>query len=170
MTTRSTALFLALSLTQSASPQAPPKLPLKDQNDSYAIYSAVLQTKAPNVKAWTIVQQTRDFKLCLNPAPGQEFIYRPLFDDYALKNKQAFVLERKFNLPGYTLVAPEEWTRKPPPRAFAVFSAVGFNSDHTRAAVCLWGRTSGTCNVLIKSTSVWLIDKAWRGDGCGWAA
>jgi hypothetical protein len=166
MTARPVGLSLTLFLTlSSAAPLTP-----QEEKDSYEIYAAVLQAKEPKVKVWTIVQQTRDFALCLNSAADQEFIYRPMFDDYATKNKQSFLLGRKFNLPDYTLVPPEEWNSKPPRRSFAVFSAVGFNSDRTRAAVCFWSLTSGTCSLLIKNGDVWLIDKAWRGDACFWAA
>ncbi len=122
------------------------------------------------MNAWTIVQQTRGFELCLKPAQDQESIYSPMFDDYAAKNKNVVVLERKFNLPAYTLVPPEAWGRKPALGTFAVVSAVGFNRERTRAVVCLWGRNSVTCYVLLHKGDTWQLDGDWRGNGCGWAA
>ncbi len=104
--------------------------------------------------------------MCLEPAPDQESTYRPTFDDYALQNKTEFVLERKFNLPEYLLVAPEEWTTRSAPRTLAAVSAVGFNPGRTRVAVCLWAGSSGTCYSLIKQAGAWRIDRDWRGNGC----
>jgi hypothetical protein len=68
------------------------------------------------------------------------------------------------------MVPPEAWTRGSRSRSFASFSAVGFNKDRTRAAVCVWIGSGGTCHVLIKKDDIWQIDKNWRGDGCGWSA
>jgi len=155
---------------QLASPKDPSTLPPEEEKESYDIYSTLLRIKEPNVKAWMIVQQTRAFELCLKPALDQEPTYRPMIADYAQKNKTGFVLERKFELPEYTLVPPEAWTRSSALSAFAVVSAVGFNRGRTRAAVCLWGRDSGTCYFLIKKSDAWRIDLDWRGTGCGWAA
>jgi hypothetical protein len=142
----------------------------EEEKESYDIWSTVLRIKEPRVTAWTIVQQTRGFGLCLKPAPDQESTYGPMFDDYAAKNKKGFVLERKFKLPVYTLVPPEAWTNGSALGPFAVVSAVGFNRGRTRAAVCLWGRNSGTCYVLLNRGDMWQLDGSWRGNGCGWAA
>jgi hypothetical protein len=126
--------------------------------------------KEPRVTAWTIVQQTRGFELCLKPAHYQESISGPTFDDYVAKNKKGFVLEHKFKLHMYTLVPPEAWTRGSALGTFAVLSAVGFNRGRTRAAVCLWGSNSGTCYVLLNKGDMWQLDGDWCGNGCGWAA
>jgi hypothetical protein len=142
----------------------------EEEKESYDIYSTVLQIKEPNVTGWTIIQETRGFELCSKPTRDQDVIYRPMIDDYVLKNRKTLVLERQFKLPQYTLAAPEEWTRSTNGRIFAVLSAVGFNQDRTRATVCFWAHSSGTCSILIKNKGTWQIDPDWRGDGCGWAA
>ncbi len=146
------------------------KLPSEEEKESYDIWSTALRIKEPRVTAWTIVQQTRGFDLCLKPAPHQASTYGPMFDDYVEKNKKGFVLERKFKLPMYTLVPAEALTKGSALGTFAVVSAVGFNRGRTRAAVCLWGGNSGTCYVLINKGDLWQLDRDWRGNGCGWAA
>jgi len=142
----------------------------QEEKESYDIYSTVLNIVEPDVNAWTIIQETRGFKLCSEPKPDQDRVYRSMAEDYILKNKRTLILHRKFNLPLYTLAPPEEWTRSTNSKIIAVFSAVGFNSDRTRAAVCLWARSAGTCFILVKMNDAWQIDRDWRGDGCGWAA
>jgi hypothetical protein len=151
----------------------------EDEAESYEIYSTVLKVNEPAVLEWTIVQETRAFQMCLEPAPDQQFIYRPMIDDYALKNRKSIGLQRKFKLSAYTFVTTEAWgkassiTRNPPAntqnRTFAVFSAVGFNRDRTRALLCLFANHSGTCYFTLKQEGKWEIDRAWRGGGCGWA-
>ena len=115
--------------------------------------------------------------MCLEPAGDQQSTYRPMIDDYALQNKQTVVLQRKFTLSAYTLATTEDWgksysiTRNPPKntqhRTFAVFSAVGFNRDRTRALLCLFANNSGTCYFTVKREGKWQIDRSWRGSGCG---
>jgi hypothetical protein len=141
-----------------------------NRQESYDIWSTVLRIKEPMVTAWMIVRQTRGFELCLKPAQDQESTYREMFDDYAAKNKEEFVLERNFKLPLYTLVPPLAWTTSSALNTFAVVSAVGFNRGRTRAVVCLWGRDSGTCYVLITKGGMWQLDGDWHGNGCFWAA
>lgn len=132
----------------------------EDEAESYEIYSTVLKVNEPAVLEWTIVQETRAFQMCLEPAPDQQSIYRPMIDDYALKNRKSIGLQRKFKLSAYTFVTTEAWgkassiTRNPPAntqnRTFAVFSAVGFNRDRTRALLCLFANHSGTCYFAVK--------------------
>jgi hypothetical protein len=167
---RSFAFAATLVVTLSSRGYQAPKLQIEEEKDSYAIYSTMLRIKEPRVANWAIVQQTVDFKLCLTPVPDQESVYRQMLDDYAEKNKNRFDLERKFSVPNYTLVERSEWTRSSETRSFAVFSAVGFNPSRTRAAVCLWGGSYGTCYALIKKDGAWQIDRDWRGGSCTWAA
>ena len=49
----------------------------EDEAESYEIYSTVLKVNESAVLEWTIVQETRAFQMCLEPAPDQQFIYRP---------------------------------------------------------------------------------------------
>lgn len=150
-----------------------------EEAESYDIYSTVLQVTAQAVSDWTIVRETRAFRMCLEPAGDQESIYRPMIDDYALKNKKTVVLQRKFKLSAYTLVGPEAWTSAPSStrsaptntqhQTIAVLSAVGFNRDRTRALLCFWANTSGACHFMAKQESKWQIDRSWRGSACGWA-
>ena len=163
----------------SSTTEAETSLSPEDEAESYEIYSTVLKVNEPAVLEWTIVQETRAFQMCLEPAPDQQFIYRPMIDDYALKNRKSIGLQRKFKLSAYTFVTTEAWgkassiTRNPPAntqnRTFAVFSAVGFNRDRTRALLCLFANNDGTCYFTVKQEGKWQIDRAWRGGGCGWA-
>jgi hypothetical protein len=139
----------------------------KEKEESYDIYSTVLKIKGPNVAKWTIVRETRGFEMCLKPARDQESIYQLIIDDYALNNKTTAVLQRKFKLPSYALTGPEAFDFGN--RTVAVFSAVGFSRDRTRAMACFWANDSGTCEVMVKQEDKWQIDRVWRGSGCGWA-
>jgi hypothetical protein len=141
-----------------------------EEKESYQIYSTLLEENNPRAEEWAIVQHTKAFEMCTRPAKEQESVYGPLFDDYALKNKQGLALEPHFKLPAYTMVSPEESARSTRSRSFAIFSAVGFNADRTRAAVCFWAGSGGTCQVLTKKDDIWQKDKNWRGGGCFWAA
>jgi len=149
----------------------------EEEEASYEIYSTVLKAKEPPVLDWAIVQETRAFQMCLEPARDQQVIYRPMIDDYAFKNRKTWALQRKFNLGAYTLVGPEAWTsaqsitRNPPRKhsALAVLSAVGFNGDRTRALLCFWADATGTCDFMVKHEAKWQIDRSWRGSACGWA-
>jgi hypothetical protein len=111
-----------------------------------------------------IVRQTQAFRMCLEPARDQKSIYRPVIDNYEFKNKRTLVLERKFKLSAYTLIAPEH-TRD---RTFSVLSAVGFNRARTRALVCWEAYGSGTCHFMLKKKGTWGSDPSWRGNGCVW--
>ena len=152
----------------------------EEDAESYVVYSTALKVKEPAVLEWAIVRETRAFQMCLEPARDQESIYRPMIDDYALKNKKTLILHRKFKLSAYTLVGKEAWAdpqsiardpaRNTQKTTLAVFSGVGFNRDRTRALLCLWANTSGTCYFMAKKDGTWQIDRSWHGSGCGWAA
>jgi hypothetical protein len=172
---------IAQQNTTQRSSIATEEMPLSpaEEAESYDIYSTLLQVTAPAVANWAIVRETRGFQMCLEPAGDQESIYRPMIDDYALKNKKTMVLQRKFKLSAYTLAGPEAWTSAPSSsrnaptvtehRTVAVLSAVGFNRDRTRALICFWANTSGACHFMAKQESKWQIDRSWRGSACGWA-
>ncbi len=138
-----------------------------EEAESYDIYSTALKIKGPNVAKWTIVRETRGFDMCLKPARDQESIYRPIIDDYALKNRATAVLQRNFKLPTYALAGPEAFDIGN--RTVAVLSAVGFSRDRTHAMLCFWANDSGTCEVMVKQEDKWQVDRVWRGDRCGWA-
>ena len=169
---------------QSATPRSLTKegetsLSPEDEAESYEIYSTVLKVKEPAVLEWTIVEETRPFQMCLEPARDQQSIYRPMIEDYAFKNRKTLVLQRKFKLSAYTLVSPVTWakaqsitrnsSRNTQNRTFAVLSAVGFNRDRTRALLCFFANHSGACYFAVKQVGKWQIDRSWRGGSCGWA-
>jgi hypothetical protein len=62
-------------------------LRFEEETEFHDIYSTVLRVKDPAVANWAIVRETRAFPMCLETAGDQESIYRPMIDDYALKNK-----------------------------------------------------------------------------------
>ena len=49
----------------------------EDGAESYEVYSTVIKVKEPAVLEWTIVEETRPFQMCLEPAREQQSIYRP---------------------------------------------------------------------------------------------
>ena len=110
------------------------------QPESYTIYSTVLQLMHPNVPEWMILNKTRAFPFCSTPARDQEALYRSMLDDY---------------------------TRNAKHDTATAFSAVSFNPERTRAAVCFWVSSNGARQMLAKSDGTWNFDKAWGGNGCG---
>jgi hypothetical protein len=138
-----------------------------EDTEPYEIYSTVLQVMHPNVTEWMILNKTRGFAFCSTPARDQDALYRPMLDDYTRRNKTTVPLERKFNLANYLLVGDQQGAGKTKQDTATVFSAVGFNQERTRAAVCSWINSNGGCSVLVKSDGTWKFDKGWRGNGCG---
>jgi len=159
-------IVLGLCLTISRA-QAPASGP--EEAESYEVYSAVLHRGDSNRADWKILDKTYAFAFCPVPAPDQDSLYRPTLDDYTRKNKTTVPLERKFGLENYLLVSDRRGAGNTTHGANVILSAVGFNPDRTRAAVCFWIVSSGTCSVLIKSDGAWTLDKGWHGNGCGWA-
>jgi hypothetical protein len=116
-----------------------------------------------NITGWAITQEARTFpdtdghglRVCIQPPEDQKSIYVPLIEDYIARNKKKLSLKRQFELPEFALVGPTETKaiqeRWPPHtnssnsgevpvcpfNATVIFrvSAVGFNSDRTRALV-----------------------------------
>jgi hypothetical protein len=160
---------LTQSLNLSKGRKEPLNLSREEEKDTYEIYSTVLRVSEPNATSWMIVEETRAFDLCLKAADDQATTYRDVMRDYKVKNTKSLALDRKFDLPDYTFITPIEWTRSTRNRMFAVFSAVGFNPDRTRAIVCYWAKSSGFCAVFVKQRT-WRIDRDWHGGACGWAA
>ncbi len=157
-------LGLCLSLSSAQVPAPGPT-----DTEPYDIYSTVLQVMHPNVTEWMILNKTHGFAFCSTPARDQEVLYRPVLDDYTRKNKTTLSLERKFSLGNYLLVGDRQGAGNTKHDTTTVFSAVGFNPERTRAAVCFRVTSNGTCSVLVKNDGTWKFDKGWRGDGCGWA-
>jgi hypothetical protein len=133
---------------------------------------------------------------CLQPAKPQESTYRSLIDDYIRKNKHPQKLERHFDLPQYVLLDTEgveafrarHWnvlSSEPIPepddrvpfKASTLFevSAVGFNSDRTRALVYVGHQCGGLCgggifHLLMKQNGRWTHDSDYRGSVCSWVS
>ena len=165
---RSADLLIVLTLCLRGScAQIPPSG--AEDKEPYQIYSTLLQIMHPNVTEWIILNKTHDFAFCSTPAPDQDALYLPMLDDYTRKNKTTVPLERKFSLGNYLLVGDQQGAGNTKQDTATVFSAVGFNPERTRAAVCSWVFSSGGCSVLVKSDGTWRFDKGWRGNGCGWA-
>jgi hypothetical protein len=157
------------------------RLTLAEEQDSYEIYSMLLQTEMPpgwNVSAWNIAEQTRTFpqfvqhniRECLSVSQGQESIYLPLFEDYLAKNQRKRTLERKFDLPQYALV---EFGRASAGSVVFEVSAVGFNNDRTRALVYVGHHCGNLCgggqyHLLVKKEGKWQIDREHHGLSCVW--
>jgi hypothetical protein len=156
--------------TSNQEPTDVPKLNLAEERDSYAVYSAVLRGRKPSVENWKIVHETSAFTFCLNSTQNAASRYRSVLDDYTMKNKGKLILERKFDLAAYTIVSPQEWFGRAPWADLATVSAVGFNIDRTRAAICYSVGTSagssGTCLFLVKQDDKWKTDEDIH-EGCG---
>jgi hypothetical protein len=170
------ALFIVLGLGYqspvSSTDQKPSdllKLNQEEAMDSYEIYSLLLRRWRPEIKDWRIVAETRAFTFCLKPTQEFTATYGVVLEDYALKNRRTFILERRFSIGDYTLATPQEWTDMQRHRVLAV-SAIGFNPDRTRAGACYAvgnnHANSGMCMFLFKQDGIWKYDTDYRG-GCG---
>ena len=174
------------------------KLSAAEEQDPYEIYSMLLRTEMPsqwNITGWAIEQETQTYPtfgemssigMCLQPPKAQEFIYLPLIDDYAAKNKKKLTLERNFDLPQYALVGPtdvkaiQQRSRVAagfPFNSFVIFhvSAVGFNRDGTRGLVYVGHHCGnlcggGTYHFLVKKDGRWQVDREYGGKSCFWAS
>src|SRR6266571_3244140 len=175
------------------------KLTAAEENDSYEIYSMLLQTEMPpqwKIQGWAIRQDTQtnptfgvsdgnNLGVCLEPSQDQKSVYQPLIEDYVAKNKRKLVLERKFDLPQYALIGPKEIKAIQersrvadgfPFNASVIFhvSAVGFNREGTRALVYVGHNCGSLCggggyHFLVKRDGRWQVDKD-RGLSCMWVA
>ena len=176
------------------------KLTAAEENDSYEIYSMLLQTEMPpqwKIQGWAIRQDTQtnptfgvsdgnNLGVCLEPSQDQKSVYQPLIEDYAAKNKRKLVLERKFDLPQYALIGPKEIKAIQersrvadgfPFNASVIFhvSAVGFNREGTRALVYVGHNCGSLCgggghHLLVKREGRWQVDQEYRGLSCMWVA
>jgi hypothetical protein len=146
------------------------KLNPGEDKDTFEVYSTVLRHRKPSVEAWKIVQETRPFTFCLKPAQDLVSTYRSVLEDYTMKNQSKLILQRKFDLPAYTIVSLQEWFRSGGSVDLATVSAVGLNRDRTRAGVCYSVGSSagsaGTCLFLVKQGSNWEDDRE-NPQGCG---
>jgi hypothetical protein len=162
-----------------------------EEKDSYEIYSMLLRTemgKWRDTTAWTITEETQTFpyngvrslddvRECMSVVQDQESIYLPLIEDYVAKNKKKHVLERKFDLPEYSLVPfgrPLGGTPLSPSVTFEV-SAVGFNKDRTRSLVYVGHHCGNLCggggyHLFVKKDGKWQVDQEYRGMPCLWAS
>jgi hypothetical protein len=166
------------------------KLTAMEEKDSYEIYSMLLRTEMRpewNIREWAIRQETQTFPnygggnggnlgMCLGPLQNQESIYRPVIEDYVAKNKKRLLLERKFDLPEYALVGPEEIKAIQqrsrvadgfPFNASVIFhvSSVGFNRDGTRALVYVGHNCGSLCgggryHLVMKKDGKWQVPVA----------
>jgi hypothetical protein len=161
----------AQSQSQKTEAKEPLKLTPAEEQESYAIYGTILRTaRYPRkVTTWQIRRETVSLEYCRKISGESAPIYQPVIDDYGARNRSKVVLERKFDLPSYEIFTIGGNTRSGDDMPIAGFSAVGFNQDLTRAAVCATIEYSGTCYMLVKKNGVWEHDKDYRGNGCAWA-
>jgi hypothetical protein len=169
------------------------KLTVAEEKDSYEIYSMLLRTEMPpewKITTWAITEETSTFphigsrnagnvRECLNVSQDQESTYLPLIQDYVAKNNKKLVLERKFDLPQYSLigVGRRNSGEANPLSAPVIFhvSAVGFNRDGTRALVYVGHHCGSLCgggryHLLVKTLGVWSVDRDYRGMSCMWVS
>jgi hypothetical protein len=176
-----TVLLPLTANSQPSSPQLGRRLNTAEEEDSYQIYSLLLKAEMPpqwKVSTWNLQRDTQtfpstgnDLEDCVRIPQAQESVYRPTFQDYVEKNKKKFILERKFDLPSYTLVGP---TDGKPSLIFHV-SAVGFGPDGTRALVYVGHRCGSLCgggryHVLVKKDGKWQEDREFGGSSCIWTS
>jgi len=166
-----------------------------EEKEFYEIYSLLLKWQMAFVAemhpgksitsiTWFIKRETQpledlardksDMEICLRGlSQDKRAIYQPLIDDYINKNKKILILERKFDLPRYTLT---EQTHALLPISDAVVldvSAVGFNRDRTRALVSLQYWCGGICGeagyyFLVKKDGRWQADPNVSLIYCTW--
>jgi hypothetical protein len=109
---------------------------------------------------------------CLSVSQEQTAIYLPLIQDYVAKNRRKHVLERKFDLPEYSLVG---FGQMPGVSVTFEVSTVGFNGDRTRALVYVGHHCGSLCggggyHLLVKKGGKWQIDQEYRGMSCVWGS
>jgi hypothetical protein len=126
-----------------------PAITIEEDPDAYEIYSVLLWTELPaswKVGAWPIRQETErgSLPMCLVLPADQTSVYRPVIEDFERRNQRRVILQRKFDLPAYTLVNPADKTPSQNPRLPFVVSAVGFNKDHNLAS-CMSPTTAAGC-------------------------
>jgi hypothetical protein len=156
------------------------KLTPAEERDSYEIYSLLLKAESPARENWIISQETTTFpgessKLCLDPTEDQKPRYTPVIDDYLKRNQKQLTLVRKFDLHSYVLLGRDTGSKRPhfdDPTLFYL-SAVGFNSDHTRALVyvgyvCGSLCGSGLYHFMVKKNGQWQQDFDYHGAFCHW--
>jgi hypothetical protein len=179
-----TVTFLLL-LTIKSQPIPQPEIrSVQQEKDSYEIYSLMLKTEMPpqsKVTSWIIQQNTQTFpgqsgtiEECLTIQPYQESIFRPLVRDYIARNKNKILLERKFDLPAYSLIEKLDKHSSEPYVTFQV-SAVGFSSDGSHALVYVGHLCGSLCgggrfHLLVKRDGHWQADLGFRGDSCRWVS
>ena len=176
----------------------------KDSYEIYSILLRTEMPPQWDITGWAITQETQTFPSdgtpngrgpgsCLQPPLDQRSVYLPLIEDYVAKNKKKLILKRKFDLPQFALIGltetkaiQERWQPRAassnsgdafPLNATVIFqvSAVGFNSDRTRALVYVGHNCGGLCgggryHLLVKKDGQWQVDRGYRGGSCGWAS
>jgi hypothetical protein len=180
------ALILLLAGKTGAYPQVPadqlkaeePTLPQQQDPDAYEIYSVLLRSEMHpswQVKTWSIKQETERGRLamCLEPPKDQESTYRPVIEDFERRNRRRLLLQRKFDLPAYTLVNLADKALTDDLLPLFEVSAVGFDKDRARALVYLGHQCGslcggGTYHLMIKKNGKWETDREFRGPTCGW--
>jgi hypothetical protein len=166
------------------------KLAAAEEHDAYEIYSMLLRKEMNpswKVAAWTIIRQTHTYpnvgsphniRQCLGVPRDQETIYLPLIDAYTARNNGKLVLDAKFDLPRYELVdsgTTSGRSNAAAPSATFVVSAIGFNSDRTRALLyvghyCGSLCGGGTYHPVVKKDGIWQVDGEFRGMTCLWVS
>jgi hypothetical protein len=167
------------------------KMTVADEQDSYEIYSMLLRTELGpewKIAVWPTSRQTQTFqnsvlhdvRECLSVSRDQKPIYLPLIEDYVAKNSRKRVLEGKFDLPECVLVdfgrtsVRGNYPLASAPIIFEV-SAVGFNSDRTRALLYVGHHCGSLCgggryHLLVKKDGKWHVDREYRGMSCLWGS
>ena len=188
MKSRSRSL-LWLSVALVGCPAWPQESATQDEKDSYEIYSLLLRTEVGpewKITSWVIAPETRTFpgvpsrsgpdvRQCLNVAKDQAAVYSPVIEDYITRNEKNRVLERKFDLPQYTVAAIDAAKATREGQVLFEVSAVGFSADRTRALVYVGHRCGslcggGTYHLLVKKDGKWQVDRDYRGISCGWVS
>src|SRR5579871_4767449 len=174
-------------LTFSLFGQQPDDVAQAREADSYQIYSILLKTEMPpqwKITSWTIERETRTFfsgggmftadpATCLTLTRDQAPVYRPLLDEYVVRNKKPTTLEPKFDLVSYTLV--DRNARSAARGVLFHVSAVGFNHDGTRALVYVGHICGSLCgggqyHFMVKKDDTWKPDEEFHGGYCLWAS
>lgn len=168
------AVSIPVAISVPADPcQSSPEFKVEEDTDAYAIYSVLLPAEQPTVRFWNITNQTErgPLPMCVTPAPDQEGIYRPVIEQFEIRNRERLALGRNFDLPAYRLVSRED-------KVLPVFevSAVGFNPEHTRALVYVGHHCGslcggGTYHLMVKRNGKWEPDNEFRGGPfCAWVS
>jgi hypothetical protein len=185
--------MMSVLLPQSAAVTKDESTAPYDDADAYEVYSAILPSewrqRGAKPKTLVILNDTRNYKMCLVPEKESAELIGPAISDYVKQNEKPWLLqEQKFKLVTSpkmissgelkSLIERSKWAgfyrQYEDSDGYVELSAVGFNADKTVAVVYMGHSCGQLCgggafHVLQKQDGKW-TPLEWHGESCEWAA